>query len=115
MDCHDKTTVDFCSEPECLKSTVLQKPRKDLTVPHSLNHSMLKVHRLLFSRDTGRAERNARDALAVARETLSSLEARKEPMPHCVHCRGIVSRPCWYCVDCTGEFRSVGTSSNHPC
>jgi len=107
MDCHDNTTVDLCSEPECLKSTVTLKNRKDLSAPHKPNHSMLKIHRILFSRDTGRAERNAKDALEAARETLSDLKAQKEPMPPCVHCKESVSQPCWYCVDCASEFRSI--------
>ena len=103
MDCHDKTTVDLCSEPECLKATAKLEKRKELKGPHTPNHGMLKVHRILFNRDTGRVERNAKDALEVARETLSDLKAQKEPMPQCAHCKERVSQPCWYCVDCTGE------------
>jgi len=109
MDCHDKTTVDICSEPECLASTVTLKQRKDLTTPHTPNHSMLKVHRIFFNRDTGRVEKNAKDALDAAREVLSDLKAKKEPLPPCTHCKKTVSQPCWYCVDCTSKFRSVGT------
>ena len=105
MDCHSDNTVDLCSEPECLDSTAPMKDRKDLTVPHNPNHSVLKVHRMLFSRDTGRAEKNAKEALEVARETLSDLKAQKEPMPQCTHCKETVSQPCWYCVDCTSKFR----------
>jgi len=108
MDCHDKTTVDICSEPECLASTVTLKQRKDLTTPHTPNHSMLKVHRILFNRDTGRVEKNAKDALDAAREVLSDLKTKKEPLPQCTHCKKTVSQPCWYCVDCTSKFRSVG-------
>jgi len=73
---------------------------------------MLKVHYMLFSRDTGRAERNAKDALGVAREKLSDLKAKKKPMPQCAHCQNTVSLPCWYCVDCTSEFPQNFTS---PC
>jgi len=109
MDCHDRTTVDICSEPECLASTVVLKKRKDLTAPHTPNHSMLKVHRILFSRDTGRAEKNAKDALEVARGVLSDLKTRGEPMPPCAHCKKTVSQPCWYCVDCTSKFLSLGS------
>ena len=107
MDCHDKTTVDLCSEPECLNATAALENRKDLKTPHTPNHSMLKVHRILFNRDTGRADKNAKDALEVAREKLSDLKAQKEPMSKCVHCKEAVSQPCWYCVDCTGEFWSM--------
>jgi len=114
MDCHDKTTVDICSEPECLASSVVLKKRKDLTTPHTPNHSVLKVHRILFSRDTGRAEKNAKDALGVARGVLSDLKAQKEPMPQCAHCKKTVSQPCWYCVDCTSKFRNRALSKSPP-
>jgi len=107
MDCHSDDTVDLCSEPECLKATAPMKERKDLTTPHKPSHGMLKVHRILFNRDTGRAEKNAKDALEVARETLSDLKAQKKPMPQCVHCKEPVSQPCWYCVDCTRESWSA--------
>jgi hypothetical protein len=107
MECHDKTTVDFCSEPECLNATVTLKKRKDLIAPHTPNHSMLKVHHVLFSRDTGPAEKQAKDALEAARDTLSDLEAQGEPMPPCAHCKEKVSQPCWYCVDCNSKFRSM--------
>ena len=89
-------------------STVTTKQRKELKTPHTPNHSMLRVHRILFDRDTGRVERNAKDALEVAREALSDLKAKKEPMPPCAHCKKVVAQPCWYCVDCSSEFRSVG-------
>ena len=104
MDCHDKsTTVDLCSEPECLDSVVTFDSRSDLA-PHTPNHNVLKVHRIFFNRDTARTERNAKDALETARQTLSDLEAEKEPMPQCVQCENVVSLPCWYCADCTSEF-----------
>ena len=102
MDCHDKTTVDLCSEPECLNSVITLESRPDLRAPHTPNHNMLKVHRILFNRDTARTERNAKDALEAARRTLSEL--KKKPMPKCIHCQNVVSLPCWYCVDCTSEF-----------
>lgn len=109
MDCHGNTTVDFCSEPECLRSTAMVTKgfRDDLTMPHTLSHSMLKVHRILFDRDIGQVVKNAKDALEVARKTLSGLKARREPMPQCAYCKQTVSQPCWYCVDCTGEFLNV--------
>lgn len=104
MDCHDRTTLDLCAEPECLNAVVTLEDRPGLKTPHMPNHNVLKVHRILFSRDTARAERNAKDALAVARETTSELKAKGKPMPQCAHCHNVVSLPCWYCVDCTSEF-----------
>ena len=105
MDCHDKTTLDLCSEPECLDSVITLDYRPDLKTPHTPNHNMLKVHRILFGRDTARTERNAKDALGAARWTLSDLKAKKQPTPDCVRCQNAVSLPCWYCVDCTGKFQ----------
>jgi hypothetical protein len=66
---------------------------------------MLKANQILFNRDTGRAERNAKEALEAARETLSDLKAQKEPTPQCARCKQRVHLPCWFCVDCTGKFR----------
>lgn len=104
MDCHnDTSTVDLCSELECVDSVVTLKSRPDLKAPHTPNHNMLKVHRTLFNRDTARTERNAKDALEAARETLSDLKAERKPMSQCVYCRSVISLPCWYCVDCACE------------
>ena len=105
MDCHGNTTVDLCSEIGCLKSAVTLQQREDLVTPHTPNHRLFKVHRILHSRDFGRTERRAKAALDGAREMLSDLRARKEPMPQCVHCKERVSEPCWFCVDCTGRFQ----------
>ena len=102
MDCHGSNTLDLCSEPECLNSVVTVKRLPSLVAPHTPNHDMLKVHRILFGRDVARTEQNAKDALADARNTISDLKAKKKPMPGCISCRNVVSLPCWYCVDCTG-------------
>lgn len=105
MDCHnDTSTVDLCSELDCLNSVVTLKIRPDLKAPHTPNHNMLMVHRNVFSRDTARTERNAKDALEAARETLSDLQAKRKPAPKCIHCQNVVSLPCWYCVECACEF-----------
>ena len=102
MDCHSESaTVDLCSEPECINSTIMFKPADRKT--HTPNHGMFKVHRIIFDRDTGRIERAAKDALDSARGTLSELEKEKKPMPECVHCNTTITLPCWCCVDCTGE------------
>ena len=104
MDCHSgETTLDLCAEPECLNSVITLEDRPDLETPHTPSHSVLKFHRILFKRDTARAERDAKAALEVARETISDLKAKKKPMPQCVHCQRVVPLPCWYCADCTGE------------
>jgi len=103
MDCHFNNTLDLCSEPECLDSVITSKHLSGLEAPHTPKHSILKVHHVLFSRDAARTERNAKAALEVAWNMISDLEANKA-MPGCDCCRNMVSLPCWYCVDCTGEF-----------
>jgi hypothetical protein len=102
MDCHSaRTTVDLCSEPECVNSTVTFKATDRKT--HLPNHGMFKVHRIIFDRDTGRIEKTAKDALDAARGTLSELKEAESPMPGCFHCKTTISLPCWSCVDCTGK------------
>ena len=104
MDCHCNETLDLCPEPECLDSVVAPKRLPGLVTPHTPNHDVLKVNRILFGRDTTITEQNAKDALVAARNTISDLMAEKKPMPGCICCRNVISLPCWYCVDCTGEF-----------
>ena len=106
MDCHSESaTVDLCSEPKCVNSTITFKAANRKT--HAPNHGMFKVRRAIFDRDTGRIERTAKDALDFARETLSELEEENEPMPACVHCMTTISLPFWCCVDCPGERELV--------
>ena len=105
MDCpFNYTTLDLCSKPECLDSVITTKDRPDLEAPHTPNHDMLKVHRILFCRDTVTTAEAAREALKAARSTISDLEAKEKPMPGCICCQNAVSLPCWYCVDCISEF-----------
>lgn len=102
MDCHsERTTVDLCSEPECIDSTVMFKAADRKT--HLPNHGMFKVHRIIFDRDVGRIEKTAKDALTSARGTLSELVEQEKPMPECVHCKTAILLPCWYCAECTGQ------------
>ena len=112
MDCRGgSTTVDLCSEPECIDSTIRFKDTNRKT--HTPNHGMFKVHRIIFDRDMGRIERTAKDTLDSARGTLSELEEEEKPMPECVHCKTTISLPCWCCVDCTGEWELRYRVSNH--
>jgi len=101
MDCHSLETVDLCSEPECINSTVTFEDAE--REAHSPNHGMFKVHRIIFNRDVGRIEKTAKDALDSVRGTLSEPTEGKEPMAGCVHCATAISLPCWCCVECTGE------------
>ena len=102
MDCHSqRTTVDLCSGPDCVGSTVKFKATDRKA--HLPNHGMFKVHRIIFDRDVGRIENTAKDALTSVRGTISELKEEGKPMPECVHCKTTISLPGWCCVDCTGE------------
>ena len=102
MDCRGgSTTVDLCSEPECVSSTITFEAANRKA--HTPNHGMFKVHRIIFDRDMGRIERTAKDVLKSVRETTSELKEGKEPMLACVRCKTTISLPCWFCGDCAGE------------
>ena len=102
MDCHsENTTVDLCSEPECVNSTVMFED--DDRQIHLPTHGMFKVHRIIFDRDMGRIENAAKDVLDSVRGTLSGFKEGKNPMQECVRCNAIISLPCWSCVNCKGE------------
>ena len=103
MDCHSETTtVDLCSEPDCVNSTVMLETRAAGLKTHLPSHRMFKIHRIIFARDIGKIEGTAKDTLNSARGTLSGLK-EGEPMPECIHCKTRISLPCWCCTDCTGE------------
>ena len=106
MDCHFNDTLDLCSEHECLDSAVTISGWSGIeaVAHHTPNHDVLKVHRILFGRDVASTERSAKDALEDARNTISELGEGKKSMPGCIRCQKAVSLPCWYCVECTGEF-----------
>ena len=105
MDCHnDETTIDLCSRPECVNSTI--KFKEAGRKAHFPGHGMFKVYRLLFDRDTARVEKAAKSALKFVQNTLSELKERGKPMPECVHCKKTISLPCWFCTGCTGEWES---------
>ena len=98
---HESATVDLCSEPECLNSTITFDTAN--TKPHTPNHAMFKVNRIIFDRDIRAIKSVVGYALTLAQESTSKLEKGKEPMLGCVQCKTTISLPCWVCVDCTGE------------
>jgi len=102
MDCHSETTtVDLCSESECVNSTITFED--DGRRAHLPSHGMFKAYRILFDRDMALVENDAKSALESARGILSELKEEGKPMPECVHCKVTLSLPCWFCVECTGE------------
>ena len=120
MDCDFGDTLDLCSEPGCICSVVTfeERPGLEAQPPHTPNHDILKVHRTIFIRDVVNIVAFAKYSLEVARVTISDLEAEKEPMPGCFCCRKVVSLPCWYCSECTGEiphsFSKISPCSREP-
>ena len=114
MDCDFSSTLDLCSEPECIGSAVTTRDFTGSDVLHTPKHDMLKVHRILFDRDVSQAQLDAWFRLGDARNTISDLEANKKPMPECIRCRDAVSLPCWCCVDCKGEL-SQNSFKISPC
>ena len=114
MDCrHESATVDFCSEPECFNSMITFDTAN--MKPHTQNHAMFKVNRIIFDRDIRVIESVAGYALTLARETTSKLKKGKEPMPGCVQCKTTISLSCWVCADCTGEPELQYCVSNRFC
>jgi hypothetical protein len=99
MDClRGTTTVDLCSEPECVNRTVQADG-----VSHLPNHGMFKVRRVVFSRDIAQERYYANNAINSARETIVQLKKEEKTMPKCVRCETPVSLPCWYCAECAGD------------
>ena len=103
MDCRNDSTVDLCSEPECVNSTVTFEAADGKQ--HLPNHGMFKIYRTIFDRDMTRVENAAKDALESARDILLQLKEEKA-VPGCVHCRTAVSVLCWCCVECASEWES---------
>ena len=102
VDCFHKTSLDFCSEPECIGATIVFEAadRK----PHFPNHKMFKIHRIVFERDLAMIERITNCALDFACNTILQLKGEGQEMPGCVGCGAAVSLPCWCCAECTGEL-----------
>ena len=92
MGCHsDTTTVDLCSESECVNSTITSKEGGRRT--HLPSHGMFKFYRILFDRDMVLVGDGAEGALESAQDTLSELKEEGKPTPECVHCKVMLSLP----------------------
>ncbi|KAF8178104.1 hypothetical protein K438DRAFT_1978069 [Mycena galopus ATCC 62051] len=57
-------TVDFCSTPGCIANRVM---RKGLQKAHTPHHDLLKLRRVVHTRQLGKTYRDAREALQKAR------------------------------------------------
>ncbi|KAJ7757035.1 hypothetical protein B0H16DRAFT_1721499 [Mycena metata] len=65
-------TVDFCSTPGCIDNRVL---RDDMPKPHLPHHDLMKVQRVVHTRQFGETYRNAKEALKQARTFFKSSQA----------------------------------------
>ncbi|EJD48443.1 hypothetical protein AURDEDRAFT_162402 [Auricularia subglabra TFB-10046 SS5] len=77
---------------------------KDLDVPdedfsHKTSHSFFKSLRTLTFRETPTVNRLAKRAIGTASERFSKPDTGSPP--RCLACGQQVSRPCWYCAECT--------------
>ncbi|KAJ7925171.1 hypothetical protein B0H13DRAFT_2314677 [Mycena leptocephala] len=97
-------TVDFCDTPSCTSTKVVPT---GMTRPHLPAHDILKLRRVVHVRQFGKTYREAKRALAKARqlfpppsETDADVENPETPAPKCAACDDPVTQPCWFCVQC---------------
>jgi uncharacterized coiled-coil protein SlyX len=65
-------TVDFCSTPGCISNRVM---REDMQKPHLPHHDLMKVRRVVHTRQFGKTYRDAKEALKQARIVFKSASA----------------------------------------
>ena len=114
LSCGIKTTIDLCDKESCFTSEVGLDVRDDLTTPHLPSHDVFKIRRAIHPfRELGEVCQTAQDALKRVRGLLSGLKesdqrgqgSAESQWPRCVNCRGRVSSPCWFCIECKGKPR----------
>jgi hypothetical protein len=122
-------TVDLCDTPECVATTVGKAGRPDLPRPHLPTHDLVKVRRVVHSRQFGTMYRESKAALQksraifergtmapnsgravkgvdTAKKRISTAVTSAPPTPRCIVCDEPVLQPCWYCVNCKGPYSS---------
>lgn len=78
--------------------------------PHLPHHRIFKVYRFIFRRDMVGVMHTAKQVPDYAHGIISKLKRGEDPMPECAHCQTVVSLPCWFCMECRGEW---GHAPNH--
>ncbi|KAJ7177952.1 hypothetical protein C8R46DRAFT_667658 [Mycena filopes] len=68
-------TVDFCSTPGCIDNRCM---RDDMPKPHLPSHDLMKLQRVLHTRQFGKTYRDAKEALKVARTFFKSAAGEGE-------------------------------------
>ncbi|KAF8509109.1 hypothetical protein BU17DRAFT_56323 [Hysterangium stoloniferum] len=111
-------TVDLCDTPECVAASAT---RPDLMRSHLPTHDLIKVRRIVHFRQYGSMVKKAEAALKRARSLFGQyLETDKQGTrlldssneqhrPTCGGCHKPVTQPCWYCVQCQGDYSTVST------
>ena len=105
-------TLDLCSDPRCLASTVDIRQRPDLSSPHLPTHELFQLKKTVHSRERQQHDAQARAALRRAMELLNEMNAtsafsldggeQSGVSPKCFQCECKVESPCWYCAECDG-------------
>ncbi|KAJ6593779.1 hypothetical protein B0H19DRAFT_34811 [Mycena capillaripes] len=102
-------TVDFCDTHSCTSVRVVPT---GMTRPHLPTHDILKLRRVVHIRQFGKTYREAKRALAKARQLFppppeTDADAASEihlasetTAPKCAVCEVPVTQPCWFCVQC---------------
>ncbi|KAJ7058048.1 hypothetical protein C8F01DRAFT_1149302 [Mycena amicta] len=107
-------TVDFCDSSSCMGAKVVPS---GMTRTHLPTHDILKLRRVVHIRQFGKTYREAKQALAKARQLFPPPEEDSEeasadhkhahhnhtPSPRCASCDASVSETgggCWFCVQC---------------
>ncbi|KAJ7701822.1 hypothetical protein B0H17DRAFT_1176328 [Mycena rosella] len=99
-------TVDFCDTHGCTSVKIVPT---GMTRPHLPTHDILKLRRVVHLRQFGKMYREAKRALAKARQLFpppeedadaASSEKHAATSPKCAACNVHVTHPCWFCVQC---------------
>lgn len=138
MDRVTQDTVDFCDSPTCMFKRI--DNRDDVAEPHLPTHDMIKVRRRVHQRQMGITDRDAKTALKKSRAIFKELQSSANNDPEvdaltsiadgqqvfaaqatldivpeehgviCTACKKNLTQPCWFCVHCSGECKSVMNS-----
>lgn len=94
MDENMMNSFDLCAG--CAQND-LDVPDEDFT--HKTSHNFFKSLRILSLREVPTVNRLAKQGVTAAAERFSKQDA--DSAVCCLACGQQVSRPCWYCVECT--------------
>ncbi|KAK0211624.1 hypothetical protein IW262DRAFT_1467624 [Armillaria fumosa] len=91
---HDDTILDVCLR--CLRDDFTYEDN----IVHTHYHPLLQLRRHLAERRLFSVARRAQALLEEAQKRFKDLSR----YPQCTKCKGGVTLPCWFCVDCEDEF-----------